>query len=355
MSDLDTFMAAITAQESSGRPQVTNPESGAHGLFQIMPQNWSGWAREAGLGPNAPKTPENQTQVAKNKMQQYYDQFGSWDAVAVAWFAGPGRARRYVNGDTSVLNLSDGNATVGEYIEKMRAGMSGGGTTPRRGPMTQQAIAAGEVPDVSGGETTGTDPREMWRTILTTLADQTAGGQREPLDAIEANEDLGAASAGGGGEEGSEDLLNDAIARWTPNGDAEASDGEELAADGDSERSPTTAALDEVRGLDQAFVGGLQQLIADAPGKVTITSGYRSPERQEVLWQRALKKYGSESAARKWVAPPGNSQHNHGKAADLSFESDEVRRWVHANAAKYGVHFPLANEPWHAEVEGSRS
>lgn len=117
---VDDFMAALSGQESGGNWEAENTDTGAYGRWQILPSNWPSWAEEAGLGRNAEQTPENQAAVARFKMQQYYDDYGSWDAVAVAWFAGPDRARRYVQGDTSVLSLSDGNMTVGEYIDVLQ-------------------------------------------------------------------------------------------------------------------------------------------------------------------------------------------------------------------------------------------
>lgn len=106
-----------------------------------------------------------------------------------------------------------------------------------------------------------------------------------------------------------------------------------------------------VDGLSADFSSPLARFLADAPGGgITINSGYRSPERQEQLWQEALVKYGSPEAARKWVAPPGRSNHNHGTAADLAYASDEARAWAHENAAKYGLNFRMGHEPWHVEL-----
>ncbi|MFW6322257.1 MAG: transglycosylase SLT domain-containing protein, partial [Guyparkeria sp.] len=79
--EIDLFMRAIASIESGGASNpvnVRNERTGAHGLFQIMPENWAPWAQEAGLGPNAPRTEENQRKVARHKMLSYYDQFGSW-------------------------------------------------------------------------------------------------------------------------------------------------------------------------------------------------------------------------------------------------------------------------------------
>lgn len=114
-----------------------------------------------------------------------------------------------------------------------------------------------------------------------------------------------------------------------------------------------------VTGMQADFQKRLASMIASMPkelqGSVTVNSGFRSVERQQQLWLEALKKYGSPEAARKWVAPPGNSQHNRGNAADLGYGSDAARQWVHANAGQYGLNFPLGNEDWHIEPVGARS
>lgn len=92
------------------------------------------------------------------------------------------------------------------------------------------------------------------------------------------------------------------------------------------------------------------QAAQDAGHSITIYSGFRSPEHQARLYQDAIAKYGSPEAARKWVAPPGKSQHNHGGAADLAYGSDEARAWAHENAGSFGLHFRMGHEPWHIEM-----
>jgi len=113
-----------------------------------------------------------------------------------------------------------------------------------------------------------------------------------------------------------------------------------------------------INGLASTFAEKLAKMLASMPddlkGGVTINSGYRSVERQQQLWLQALKKYGSPEAARKWVAPPGNSQHNKGNAADLGYSSDAARQWVHTNASRFGLSFPLSNENWHIEDAEAR-
>jgi hypothetical protein len=115
---------------------------------------------------------------------------------------------------------------------------------------------------------------------------------------------------------------------------------------------------DAITGLNDGFETSLANLFAGAPPEIQqqlrVMSAYRSPERQQQLWNEALVKYGTPEAARKWVAPPGNSQHNHGNAVDLRFLGEDAQKWVHANASQYGMHFPMSHEPWHIEPIGAR-
>lgn len=110
--------------------------------------------------------------------------------------------------------------------------------------------------------------------------------------------------------------------------------------------------------LDPRFSDALSRMIAAAPPELqsqfSIYSGARSNQRQAELYAAALKKYGNEQAARKWVAPPGRSRHNHGTASDLRYASPEARKWAHENAKNYGLTFPMGHEPWHIELVGAR-
>lgn len=99
---------------------------------------------------------------------------------------------------------------------------------------------------------------------------------------------------------------------------------------------------------------GLAKFIAANPYGAKISSLDRDITRQTQLWEAALRKYGSEKAARRWVAPPGSSYHNKGSAADISYSSPEARKWARENAAAHGLAFPLGNEPWHVEPMGQR-
>ena len=106
----------------------------------------------------------------------------------------------------------------------------------------------------------------------------------------------------------------------------------------------------------QDFAGSLGSFLTTAKQSghgITIQSGFRSPELQSILFKQAVQKYGNETEARKWVAPPGQSNHGKGIAADLGYSSSAAKSWAHSNAQKFGLHFRMAHEPWHIEPTGT--
>lgn len=107
---LDQFMAAIRQKESGGDYDIVNPDSGAYGAYQFMPEYWPEFARQAGVNPND-KSPAAQDKVARYHMQKYYDQYGNWYDVAVAWYGGPSAV-----GDEERLNRGQGEyPTINDY------------------------------------------------------------------------------------------------------------------------------------------------------------------------------------------------------------------------------------------------
>jgi hypothetical protein len=115
MESIDKFLQALGLQESSGDYKALNKDSGASGLFQILPDNWESWSIEYfGYGGVSP-TIENQYIVAKFKAQQYFDMFGNWEDVAKAWYAGEG-FKKYTNEQQNKSIDSRGNfSDSGEY------------------------------------------------------------------------------------------------------------------------------------------------------------------------------------------------------------------------------------------------
>lgn len=123
------------------------------------------------------------------------------------------------------------------------------------------------------------------------------------------------------------------------------------------------AREDSFSKLNPEYASRVAQMVLAADqelgqGALKITSAYRSPELQAKLFADAVKKYGSEKAARKWVAPPGRSKHNAGLAVDFADASGKMLRdansreakWIAQNAARFGLAVPMSWEPWQVEL-----
>ena len=84
--------------------------------------------------------------------------------------------------------------------------------------------------------------------------------------------------------------------------------------------------------------------------KIYIVSGFRSLERQKVLFAQAVKKYGNEKVASRWVAPPLISHHPWGVAIDVNYPDEPVGAgWLEVNGSKFGLCRVFENEWWHFE------
>lgn len=84
-----------------------------------------------------------------------------------------------------------------------------------------------------------------------------------------------------------------------------------------------------------------------------INSGYRSDAEQRVLFNAALKKYGSYAEASKWVAPPGTSTHRSGRSLDIeNLAFAGAYNWLVKNGRKFGFVQTMSWEPWHWEFKG---
>lgn len=118
VSGKEAFINAIAGQESGGNYNAENGDTGAYGKYQIIPSNWPSWAEEAGIGADAPRTPENQEIVARFKLGQYYDKYGARGA-AIAWYGGEGA----LNYSEEALNRKQGDngeyPSINEYADEV--------------------------------------------------------------------------------------------------------------------------------------------------------------------------------------------------------------------------------------------
>ena len=74
------------------------------------------------------------------------------------------------------------------------------------------------------------------------------------------------------------------------------------------------------------------------------------PEKQNYLYQRAIKTYKSAEEAMKWVLPSDLSRHPWGLALDVNLNHDKSgASWLEANGATFGLCRVYVNEWWHFE------
>lgn len=82
-----------------------------------------------------------------------------------------------------------------------------------------------------------------------------------------------------------------------------------------------------------------------------VYSGYRPPWYQARLFDAAVTKYGSEAAARKWVAPPGKS--HHGKKEGEG--AVDVTNGEQLDGSSERLYRPMDWEAWHVQLAGSKA
>jgi hypothetical protein len=130
---IDMYMKALLMRESTGNYEaehepsvITDANTGkkirvqALGGYGILDINWDQWSKEAGFEGADWHDPKAQDAVAKFKVQQYFDRFQSWDAVSVAWFAGPNVAKRLVEEGTINYDKADSKGTtIKQYVDSM--------------------------------------------------------------------------------------------------------------------------------------------------------------------------------------------------------------------------------------------
>ncbi len=120
---LDKIVQSIGQFESGGNYKAVGPATStgdkAYGKYQVMGSNIPAWTKEA-LGKSLTiqqylNNPQAQDSVAKYKMGQYYQKYGTLEDVATAWFAGPGAVGKNSQAK-DVLGTS-----VPQYIKNVQA------------------------------------------------------------------------------------------------------------------------------------------------------------------------------------------------------------------------------------------
>lgn len=103
--------------------------------------------------------------------------------------------------------------------------------------------------------------------------------------------------------------------------------------------------------LQPELRAALQQAALDAAAdeiEMRLTGGWRSAGYQKRLLDDAVREYGSEDEAKRYVRPPGMSSHNTGDAVDVGMT--DASYWMIRNGYRYGLCQTFENEIWHFEL-----
>lgn len=150
LSELEAFMAAIRKVESGGRYKAQGPSTKygrATGAYQFLDSTWAGYG---GYKRAMDAPPEVQDARARQLMSTYFNSFGSWRLVAIAWHAGPGAARKAARNPNYAKSIRDVNISTDQYANRVVGGMKGGGMGPGNVPptptSTESAAPASSTP-----------------------------------------------------------------------------------------------------------------------------------------------------------------------------------------------------------------
>lgn len=122
---------------------------------------------------------------------------------------------------------------------------------------------------------------------------------------------------------------------------------------GDGPLAEITDASGEVAELHPLLLTrfSVAQSFARVDGvELSLTSGFRSLSRQQMLFDREVVIRGSESEAAKWVLPPNFSHHPRGLAIDVNYPDGRAEAlWLERNGSRFGLCRVYSNEWWHFE------
>ena len=94
-----SIVKALAYTENGGQPDVKNLKAGGSGetksVFQFMPDTWKMYAKQVLGNDNAPMTPENESVVVYQKVNNWLNQGYDVNQIASMWNAGEQRPDAY--------------------------------------------------------------------------------------------------------------------------------------------------------------------------------------------------------------------------------------------------------------------
>ncbi|UAJ79045.1 M15 family metallopeptidase [Leifsonia sp. ZF2019] len=114
---------------------------------------------------------------------------------------------------------------------------------------------------------------------------------------------------------------------------------------------PLDSDAPAVQRLSPALLDALREarsVALDRGTDITIADGWRSERYQEQLFADAVRTYGSEEEASRWVKRGADSAHVTGDAVDIA--TADAMDFLNRFGAEWGICQAYANELWHFEL-----
>ncbi len=107
--------------------------------------------------------------------------------------------------------------------------------------------------------------------------------------------------------------------------------------------------------LDPELLDAVRRAAADLEAEqgieMLVTTGWRSLEYQQWLFDEAVERYRDEEIAKSYVASPDVSKHPQGEAIDIG--PLDAQLWLQQHGSDYGLCQTYSNERWHYELATS--
>ena len=119
----------------------------------------------------------------------------------------------------------------------------------------------------------------------------------------------------------------------------------------DDTLSPFNLKSRQIANLDPQLLKAVQAAAREATAdgvRFWVTSGWRSREKQQALFDAAVSRYGSRKEAQRYVSTPNKSAHVTGDAVDIG--PTDADSWMAQHGSDYGLCQSFANEMWHFEL-----
>lgn len=162
MNQINLFLARLRDNESKGSYSHFGEDGERLGAYGISPANWRRWTAQYGLTGAPWQNKSAQDSVAHQKVAEYYNRYGNWELVALAWWGGTEYADEIAN-EGIVAQAEFGPEAIELTVGLRSASLAPGSNAPK---------PASDLPQSDAGQTQLTSALKATGHIQ--RADQTA-------------------------------------------------------------------------------------------------------------------------------------------------------------------------------------